>query len=146
MTAPCLCCGNLFPARRQDQHFCFRPECRRRRKNAFQKKMMKEDSAYRQNQADAQRHWRECHKDYWRRYRESHRWYTERNRRLQRLRNRRRGKRPFLRAPEPVIAKMDAQQAEISGTYRLVPISQTVPDMIAKMDGIVVRLSLVASP
>lgn len=145
MDAHCVCCGRHFSARRKDQHYCFRRGCRRQRKRAFQREKIALDPAYQQNQADAQRRWRERHTDYWRQYRENHRWYAERNRRLQRLRNRRRGKRPFLGRGRPVIAKMDAQPPEISGTYRLVPVSKP-GSVIAKMDGMIVRLSLVASP
>ena len=143
MEAQCICCGKYFSARRKDQCYCFRKECRRQRKNAFQKKKLTEDPAYRQNQADAQRRWRERNKGYWREYRESHPWYAERNRRLQRVRNKGRGKGPFLRNRGPLIANMDAQPIDISGTYRLIPVNRP---MIAKMDDMVVRLSLVAKP
>lgn len=144
MEVHCVCCGKVFGARRRDQHYCFRKGCRRQRKSALQKKKLVDDPAYKQNQADAQRRWRERHRDYWREYRDSHPWYAERNRRLQRLRNRRRGKRPSLRDQGPVIAKMDAQPPVISGIYHIFPVLGAEP-LIAKMDGTIVRLSLVTS-
>jgi len=114
MEAYCICCGNYFSARRSDQCYCFGKECRRQRKNAFQKKKLKEDPSCKLNQSDAQRRWQQRHTDYWRRYRESHQWYTERNRRLQLLRNKRRGKRSFLQERGPVIAKMDDMVVRLS--------------------------------
>ena len=141
----CACCGDFFPARRNDQCYCFRKECRRKRKSVLQKGKLGTDAAYRGNSADAQRRWRESHKDYWSRYRESHPWYAQRNRRLQRQRNKRRRKleKPYVRDRGTGIAKMDAQPIDISGTYRLIPLSGP---LIANMDDRIVRLSMVASP
>ena len=141
----CACCGNFFPARRNDQRYCFRKECRRKRKSVFQKEKPATDAAYRGNHADAQRRWRESHKGYWSRYRERHPWYVERNRRLQRRRNKRQMelKKPYLRDRGAGIAEMDAQPIDISGTYRLIPLSGP---MIANMDDSIVRLIVVAGP
>jgi hypothetical protein len=139
----CACCGDLFAARRNDQRYCFRKECRRKRKGDLQKKKLATDLTYRMNHADAQRRWRESHKGYWHRYRESHPWYAERNRRLQRHRNKRRRKwkKPYMRDRGAGIAKMDAQPIDISGTYRLIPLSGP---LIANMDDRIVRLMVVA--
>jgi hypothetical protein len=142
MKEHCVCCGQVFNAWRKDQHYCMRADCRKERKKAFQKAKLSKDVDYRRNQADAQRRWREKHKDYWRRYRESHPWYVERNRRLQHTRNARRCKRSFLQNEGSMIAKMDAQPIEITGTYRLI---RVIGRVIAKMDDIVVRITPVTS-
>jgi hypothetical protein len=99
---------------------------------------MKTDPAYHQGQIDCQKNWSEQHPDYWRQYRDNHPDYSERNRELQRKRNRR------MSPPvDETIAKMDeltsCNHIE-TGKYLLVPFRN---DMIAKMDELVVQLSVI---
>jgi len=141
----CIHCGKRFTPRDERQHSCGDIVCRRVRKRAWQRKKLAADTAYKGNQADAQRQWRQNHPNYWREYRRSHPEYCDRNREQQRKRN---GLRKgvdvcsVLLQSQPEIAKMDAAPPLKSGTYRLIPYG--VP-LIAKMDSMVVELALVST-
>jgi len=145
MATSCLCCGEVFPARNKSQGYCLKADCQRSRKKRWQKQKLLKDPAYRANQVDAQRNWRDKHPGYFRDYRKNHPAYVERNRKRQRHRNGlrgcNRGKEALLRR-QPMIAKMDARPSIKSGTYRLIPI---VSPLIAKMDSVVVELSVLSS-
>ena len=148
----CVNCGRRFNARDDRQDYCSRIDCQRTRKRKWQGHKLATDTDYKQNQSDAQKRWRESHKSYWQYYRETHPAYRDRNRATQHKRN---GKRKTdlsgvhvsakgdagLRPPG-VIAKMDAASSFKSGTYRLVPYGDP---LIAKMDAIIVELSLVST-
>jgi len=114
-----------------------RSECQRARKRKWQREKRAKDSAYRDNQAAAQREWCSRNKGYWREYRRRNPAYTERNRQQQRERNRR-------RRSGAKIAKMDASGAKhiiSSGRYQLVPLCNGV---IAKMDAVIVEIDVVS--
>jgi hypothetical protein len=147
----CLCCGKLFSARNAVQTYCSEAACQRKRKKKWQDQKLTTDGAYKGNKADAQRRWHTNHSNYWRTYRERHPEYVARNREFQRKRNKRRGIPPPGGAPlqsPPMIAKMDATpRVDValplkSGTYKLIPFR--VP-LIAKMDAIVVELSVIST-
>jgi hypothetical protein len=139
MEKTCVCCKRKFVphSRLCNQQYCSRSECQRARKRKWQREKLAKDSAYRDNQAAAQREWCSRNKGYWREYRRRNPVYTERNRIGQRERNR-------LRRSGPEIAKMDASGAEhiiSSGRYRLVPLCNGV---IAKMDALIVEIDVVS--
>jgi len=141
----CIHCGNRFIPRDDRQHYCGSLLCRRARKRDWQRKKLATDADYQSNQADAQGQWRRNHPNYWRGYRESHPEYCARNRVQQRQRNglrKRAGGGSVPLQPAAKIAKMDAAPPLKSGTYRLIPYG--VP-WIAKMDAMVVELSLVST-
>lgn len=144
MDKTCVCCGRRFTSRDERQHYCTHIACQRMRKRKWQRQKLITDKDYKANQADAQKRWRETHPDYWRDYRVTHPEYRERNRGQQHQRNALRkgdGSGVYLQA-ESEIAKMDAAPPLKSGTYRLIPYG--VP-LIAKMDAMVVELSLVSA-
>ena len=138
MEKTCACCRRIFVTnpRINNQLYCSRPECQRTRKRKWQREKLAKDSAYRDNQAAAQKEWCSRNKGYWKEYRKRNPAYAERNRQSQRERNgQRRSK----------IAKMDAsgQKTTISsGRYRLVPLTE---DVIAKMDALIVEIAVVSS-
>ena len=139
MEKTCLCCKNKFieHSRQRDQKYCSRSECRRLRKRRWQREKMAKDSAYRENQAAAQRQWCSKNKGYWREYRRKNPAYAEQNRQKQRERNRR-------RRSGAVIAKMDAsgaQKALSPGRYRLMPLCN---GGIAKMDALIVEIGIIS--
>jgi hypothetical protein len=106
------------------------------RKRKWQKEKLANDSAYRDNQAAAQREWCSRNKGYWKDYRKRNPAYTEQNRNRQKERNR------LKRKPE--IAKMDAQKGKTlitSGRYQLVPLYNGT---IAKMDVLIVEIDVVS--
>lgn len=139
MEKTCACCSQKFiplPTV-HNQQYCSEPECQKTRKRRWQKRKLVSDSAYRENQSDAQKEWRKKNSNYWKKYRERNPAYTERNRFLQRDRNRMRKKGP------PVIAKMDEltpRNTIASGRYRLVPLCNPG---IAKMDALIVELGVI---
>lgn len=144
MERKCFCCGRVLISPGSAEHYCGGEDCQRMRKNEWQKRKLLSDAAYKSNKADAQRRWHARHPDYWRNYRANHPDAVDRNREQQRLRNQRRVKnsagQPLQRTG--VIAKMDATSLIKPGTYRLVPLN--VP-LIAKMDTMIVELSIVSS-
>jgi hypothetical protein len=140
MKRRCKSCNDLFSPRNNQQHYCLKDDCRRKRKSIWQKRKLTSDPDYRKNQADAQQLWRSKHPEYMRAYRKRHPQYVERNRRLQADRRKRNAdRRPLLPNPAGSVVKMDAGNRHhpvISGTYKLVPIN------VVKMDVITVQLSL----
>lgn len=143
-------CGRSFVPnpRVKNQHYCSCTRCQKERKALWQKRKQRIDAEYKENQSSAQREWRKKHPSYWRNYRKMHPLYTEKNRALQRERNRKardavEGARALgdvvSKGDLPMIAKMDALSRVKPGTYRLVPV---VPGVIAKMDALLVQLSL----
>jgi hypothetical protein len=129
----CSACGGRFSpdARCSKQSYCAKSECQRERKRLWQKLKRQSDPDYLENQARAQRAWCERNTDYWRAYRASHPEYTLNNR--QRQRDRRNSD----------VAKMDSI-AEVrkfnSGLYRICAVDSKG---VAKMDSVLVRLSVV---
>ena len=140
MEKTCVYCKRRFIAvhvKLCNQQYCSRPECQRARKRKWQREKLARDSAYRENQAAAQKEWSSRNKGYWQEYRRKNPAYAERNRLKQRERNHRRGS-------GAKIAKMDASGTEniiTSGCYRLVPLCN---DMIAKMDAVIVKIDVVS--
>lgn len=139
MEKTCVCCKRKFVphSRLCNQQYCSRSECQRARKRKWQREKLAKDSAYRDNQAAAQREWCSRNKGYWREYRRRNPVYTERNRIGQRERNR-------LMRSGAKIAKMDASGAKTiisSGRYQLVPLCNGV---IAKMDAVIVEIEVVS--
>jgi len=135
MEKTCPHCGKKFipnPAV-ANQCYCGSADCQKARKREWQKKKLRSDPDYRENQAAAQKAWRQRNKGYWKEYRKNNQTYGERNRLCQRERNRQRR----------MIAKMDELRAKslISpGRYRLVPLYGKV----AKMDELIVEIGVVA--
>ena len=122
-------CRRLFlpDPRAKNQQYCNRKECRRFRKRRWQRRKLKDDPDYRDNQQRAQQGWIEQNRDYWRRYRDSHPGYVNRNRLLQTERDRKRH--------ASHLAKMDALRDFSSvkpGSYYLIPTKEN----LAKMDAI----------
>jgi hypothetical protein len=140
MDGKCQHCHRPFPRRPHlpDQAFCHRKPCQNARKNQWRKRKLAADTAYRENQRDAQIRWQDKNPDYWRLYRASHPEYVETNRKKQRKRN------LYRKSPEanasPVVAKSDASRAissPISGYYMLCPVNA---DGIAKSDASFVKI------
>jgi hypothetical protein len=137
----CAACGEGFrPCPRvRDQEYCGKEECRRERRRRWQRDKRLRDADYRDNQARAQRAWSEENSAYWQGYRSGHPEYVQANREEQRKRDRRRSA-----AKGSDLAKMDSIgtfSAVASGTYLLVPQRE---DNLAKMDSIMVKLTLVS--
>jgi hypothetical protein len=117
-------------------------------KRKWQAEKLKSDTAYRENQAAAQKAWRKQHPDYMRHYRKSHPQYVEQNRRQQRLRNARRRKRQKSPPGHPSLSGMIVKMASlpfdptrISGPFWVV----TVPaEEIVKMEGLLLDLKPVS--
>lgn len=131
----CLACGESFKARAQvpQQTYCSAPDCQRARRLQWQRKKLKSDPDYLENQARAQQAWAERNPDYWRTYRATSPKYTERNRALQRDRN--------AKSAATAIVKMDASKTEFpfySGVYQLRVIER---NEIAKMDVWIVEIT-----
>lgn len=131
----CTICRKLFTPslRHPHQSVCFSPECRRKKRNRWQKQKMKTDPDYRANQRQANQKWRASHPLYYKTYRKSHPEQTLRNRLLQKVRNSRRfTQQPVLLRADfnDLIAKMDVVKSTNRvefGTFWLIPV-------IAKMD------------
>jgi hypothetical protein len=106
---------------------------------------MKNDEIYRKDQKAAQQDWLNNNPDYWQNYRSENTNYTDRNREKQRIRNRLRKAKFESDQKLAPIAKMDALSHEnkiISGKYKLIPVK---PDMIAKMDALIVEINTISS-
>ena len=124
-------CRRLFlPNPHVNNHqYCNRNDCQRVRKRCWQRKKMKNDPDYRDNQRDAQQCWMEQNRDYWRRYRHRHPEYVKRNRLLQKQRDKRRRLRN--------LAKMDASKQSSfvkAGSYYLIPAKENLAKMDASPD------------
>jgi ribosomal protein S27AE len=137
----CKHCGRSFvvTAKHPDQKYCSQNECKRARKNDWQRCKLAGDEDYRINQANSQANWVEQHPGYWKKYREKHPQYAQRNREKQRERNINRRQHPG-KPMAASIAKMDAKQCRkpfISGFYELIPVTDTP---FAKMAPILVRI------
>lgn len=70
----CLACGNPFHPllRVPNQRYCSAAACQRERRRRWQRRRLRVDADYRDNQARAQSNWRARHPDYWRQYRATH--------------------------------------------------------------------------
>jgi hypothetical protein len=143
MATSCLYCGEVFASRNKSQRYCLKTDCQRSRKKRWQKQKLLNDPCYRANQKQAQESWLKKHPGYFRDYRKSRPVYAARNRERQRHRNGLRGRKKTSLQRQPLIAKMDASPPIKSGTYHLIPIGDP---LIAKMDSVVVELSVVSSP
>ena len=122
-------CRRLFlpDPRVKNQRYCNRKGCRRFYKRQWQRRKLKDDPDYRDNQQRAKQGWQEKNRDYWRRYRDSHPDYVNRNRLLQKERDRKR--------QISHLAKMDTLTGFYSvkpGRYYLIPAKEN----LAKMDTI----------
>ncbi len=75
----CKNCRRLFKVcpQRPNQKYCSTKKCQQARKNAWQRKKMRTDRAYRQNQQDAQDQWLKNNPDYYERYRKNNPVYAE---------------------------------------------------------------------
>ena len=138
----CENCNKSFviSARHPEQKYCSREECRKARKNCWQRRKLASDEDYRKNQADCQKRWVDKHPGYWKQYREKHPKSTQRNRDKQRDRNQiNRGTLPSGSRLSS-IAKMDAKHQQnplISGYYKLIPVTNTP---FVKIAPIIVRI------
>lgn len=141
----CKHCGKIFQRRPQnpDQQHCSQSECQKARKREWQRRKLKEDPEYRENQRHAARRWRERNPDYWRTYRKEHEDYTINNRVQQRRRNLRH--RRSARADDE-IANMDTSKSQnniLSGLYRLSPVVDDGGRGIANMDASIVKIHVI---
>jgi len=135
-TRCCLGCKEAFYARPQSpgQKYCSADSCQQARKRRWQRNKLKTDTAYRENQKDAQQRWRGSHPSYSRDYRAAHPDYVARNREKQRQRDH-----------ASRLAKMDAsigENAIPSGRYKLIPVHASD---LAKMDAWMVNISVVST-
>ncbi len=143
MASKCRCkhCHKSFIPRPQnhDQQYCSESVCQKARKRNWQKHKRQTDSAYRENQSDANKRWRDKNADYQREYRARNIDYTERNRRQQKVRNRQKSQpRP------PSIVKMDASSCEPplnTGRYEL----RYIENGIVKMDASIIEINVISS-
>ena len=131
MEVVCVCCGRIFvrSSRNEDQRYCGRSECQRKRKAEWQKRKIRDDESYRLNHKTSQEAWIKANPFYWKEYRKKNPDKARRNSELQIIRNRRR------RTPG-LIAKMDASETrrfQPLGRFYLVP-------LIAKMDALIVNM------
>lgn len=135
----CAGCGEPFrPCPRvHDQTYCGKEECRRDRRRGWQRAKRQGDAAYRDNQARAQRAWSLENSAYWQGYRSGHPRYVQANREKQQERDRRRRAASDLAKMDSIGGFSDVK----SGTYLLVPQRE---DNLAKMDSIMVKLTLVS--
>ena len=113
----CASCRKQFQRKPQvrEQRFCSASECQRKRRQLWQKRKLKNDPAYKKNQAWAQKEWVKRNPNYSKDYNRLNRGRLERNRELQQARNHKR----------KVIAKMDEPalgHVVASGIYRLIPV------------------------
>jgi len=139
---PCKNCRRLIEIspQRPDQKYCNRKKCQRARKNAWQKKKLRTDKEYRQNQQDTQAIWREKNPNYNKRYREANPEYTAKNRLAQTERNRKKRSVSNNTSIYDAIANMDVSNSKNSikpGRYTI--ISASYPEF-AKMDVIIVDM------
>lgn len=135
----CLACGNLFPplSHTPNQRFCSAVECQRERRRRWQRKQLRVDPDYRDNQARAQANWRTRHPNYWREYRASHPDYRARNCAQQRERN--------IRHLANNFANMDASplEAPISSGFYILRRASDID--VAKIDAFIVHISLLSA-
>jgi hypothetical protein len=139
----CACCKDKFHPDRYHPHqnYCTKVACQQSRRTTWHKNKLKTDTAYRENQADAQALWIAKNPGYWKNYRSSHPQYVERNRQKQQLRRIQR-KTAIMAPLQPDVAKMDMaplQQPVKSGKYRLILLDD---ENVAKMDFAIVQLSV----
>ena len=144
----CKNCSRSFAitSRHPEQTYCSRKECRRARKNNWQRRKLSSDEDYRENQADCREQWVKKHPGYWKRYREKHPTSTQRNRVKQRARNRINRKKPLAGSKPAAIAKIDTnlrQKPLISGYYELTPVANSP---FANMAPIIVKIDKAVNP
>jgi len=143
----CRHCCCLFPVchKVKKHEYCNKKPCQKARKRKWQKERIKNNEIYRNDQKAAQQDWKNNNPDYWKNYRRDNKTYTDRNREQQRERNRLRKAKFASDQQLAPIAKMDALSHEnkiISGKYELIPVR---PDMIAKMDALIVEINTISS-
>lgn len=137
----CMCahCGKEFnPSPRvKNQRYCGNTACQKARRAAWQRRKLKEDRDYRDNQKRCQREWQKHNSGYYRSYRESHPAYTKRNLALQGMRDMRRRR----KNEGKMLAKMDSllkpYYSRRGSVFRLIPQDKR---LLAKMDSIEVKL------
>lgn len=141
----CAHCHCLFEVcNKVSKHeYCNKKECQKARKRKWQREKIKNDADYCKDQKEAHQDWKNNNPDYWRTYRSNNKEYADRNRRQQCRRNLARQATSAPVNTSAPIAKMDAilsEKALISGKYQLVPV---MPDMIAKMDALIVEIKTI---
>lgn len=139
MSKQCAACGRIFRPCPQvpNQSYCSAPECQHERRRRWQRKKLRTDPDYRDNQSRSNKDWVTENPDYWRKYRDKNPDYVDSNRKKQQARNKKRQK--------TSIAKMDALAPTSvlpSGRYRLTPVPD---DRIAKMDAWIVEINVLSS-
>jgi hypothetical protein len=95
----CLCCRVRFiPSRNEDQRYCSKSACQKKRRSKYQKQKLKQDGEYKETHRSSQRKWRAKNPDYWSQYRLQHPHYVVINRVKQAIRdsNRRKKKSKIL--------------------------------------------------
>jgi|APSaa5957512576_1039674.scaffolds.fasta_scaffold148432_1 hypothetical protein len=135
----CKCCNKPFiPSHKHpNQIYCFRIDCKKKRKAMYQRKKMKNDVDYRANQKNANKQWLKSNKNYYKDYRKKNPDKVKRNVILQAIRNYKNRSYKKIILPSSnssnLIAKMELVNSsennnnKYSGTYWLIP-------MIAKME------------
>lgn len=135
----CIHCGDEFEQdpRVKNQEYCSKEKCRLARRRIWQKKKMREDPVYKENQQDCWKEWYERHPSYYKKYRKKNPQYTTTNRARQKLRDIRRRKNGF----DNLLVKMDSIGSRLLrrnwGTFKLIPKGS---EMLAKMDSMTVEL------
>jgi hypothetical protein len=140
----CAACGEAFrPCPRvRDQQYCGKEDCRRARRRRWQRAKRQADADYADNQVRAQRAWARENSAYWQAYRSEHPEYAQADR--ERARKQQRNRRQQKAAGASTFAKMDSIGPFSSvppGTYLLVPQGG---EEFAKMDSIMVKLTLLS--
>lgn len=123
---PACRCHFIPNPRVKNQKYCGKAACQRVRKTLWQRRKMKADPDYKQNQRDSHKNWLEEHPGYWKKYRERHPDYVKSNLKSQKTRDERRRRRD--------LANMDALNSESrvkAGCYYIVSGEAT---RLAKMD------------
>jgi hypothetical protein len=139
----CIHCGGVFKRHRPDQMYCPEKACQKARKATWQRRELKRNPQYNEDQKQANKDWYAKTPEYWKAYRKKHPERTDRNRILQRVRNhlrglRRREQKSLKSASNPdtaitvskLIAKMDVGNVSPHQRFNefwIVPV-------IAKMD------------
>lgn len=136
----CLACGNAFVPLPHVPHqrYCSAEACQRARRCDWQRRRLRTDADYRDNQARAQAKWLAEHEGYWRAYRETHPAYRERNCSMQLVRNERRRLSP--------IANMDVLQGHAPLRSGFFVLRDARDVNVAKMDAWTVHIAVLSAP
>lgn len=140
----CRCCGQPFTPLKNisNQMYCGESACRRHRRAIWQRRKIREDPAYKENQKDAQTDWVKGNPGYMQAYRKTHPYYRE-HERQRCLKRRKEAKKVLATADLPNVVKMDSwnlQPPLKSGIYK---ISAATGVAAVKMDSCIVQLTVI---